>query len=77
MKRLGYAALVMLAVTVAGCLEPQPHIRGGDADSVEIEYGGDVARAMPLARQHCAQFERIPRLVESDLETATFECRAR
>lgn len=51
-----------------------PFVRGSTADEVEIGFSGDVANAMPLARQHCAQFERVPRLVGPTLDGALFDC---
>ena len=59
---------------LAGCAAPYPSIRSGDANSVEITYGGDAESAMPLARRHCSQFERVPRLVIADGDTAMFDC---
>jgi hypothetical protein len=68
-----------LAAALAACNAPKPNIREGTADSVEVSYGGDVATAWPLARKHCAQYERVPRLLQTDagengLETANFDC---
>lgn len=67
-------ALPAAAVAAAGCTAPHPAIRGGDANSVEVSYGGDVASALPLARQHCARYERVPRLNDAGLDTAIFDC---
>lgn len=58
---------------LSGCTS-HPYIVQGDAKSVEVSYGSDVARALPLARRHCAQFERVPRLVDSGAELALFDC---
>ena len=33
----------------------------GQADGVIIQYFGDLAETLPLARDHCAQYERVPR----------------
>ena len=41
---------------------------------MQVEYGGDVASAWPLARRHCAEFERVPSLRETDGNVATFDC---
>ena len=46
---------------------------------MHVTYGGDVATAWPLARKHCAQFERVPRLAgvgvgDSGLDLANFDC---
>lgn len=59
---------------LAGCAG-HPFIRSADADSVEVGYGGsDVASAWPLARQHCAQFGRVARLIDPGLDVASFKC---
>jgi hypothetical protein len=59
---------------LSGCTGPQPFIREGDAASVEVGYSGNVASALPLARKHCAQFERVPRLVEPGFDIAIYDC---
>ena len=59
---------------LAGCAGPQPFVSEGDANAVEVAYTGDVANALPLARQHCAQFERVPRVVEVGEGAALFNC---
>jgi hypothetical protein len=73
--------MLVLAVAVAlgACNAPKPNIREGDAERVEVNYGGDVATAWPLARKHCAQYERVPRLTdtaigENGLDMASFDC---
>jgi hypothetical protein len=79
---LRFALAVGLAVAApSGCNAPNPNIREGNADSVEIAYGGDLATAWPLARKHCAQYERVPRLAETGtgagdngIDLASFEC---
>ena len=68
-----------VAAALAACNAPAPNIREGDADTVQISYGGDVATAWPLARKHCAQYERVPRLAdigagENGLDLANFDC---
>jgi hypothetical protein len=68
------------AAALAACNAPHPNIREGDADSVQITYGGDVATAWPLARKHCAQYERVPRLADigvsegGGMVLANFDC---
>jgi hypothetical protein len=64
---------------LAGCNAPNPNIREGSAESVQVSYGGDVATAWPLARKHCAQYERVPRLSDTEtgengLDLANFDC---
>ncbi|HEV2335568.1 MAG TPA: hypothetical protein VGS13_08735 [Stellaceae bacterium] len=63
-----------LGAALSGCVEPHPFIVEGDAKSVSVTYSGDVANALPLARQHCAQFERVPQLVDPGVDTAEFDC---
>ena len=53
---------------------PGPFVREGNADSVEIGFSGDLSNAMPLARKHCAQFERVPRYAMPSLDGAVFDC---
>ncbi len=69
----------MLAVGAAGaalsgCTAPHPYVHDGDANSVEVTYAGDVASALPLARQHCMQYARVPRLVDPGVDLAIFRC---
>lgn len=68
-----------VAAALTACNAPRPNIREGNADMVQVNYGGDVATAWPLARKHCAQYERVPRLAdvgvgESGLDLANFDC---
>jgi len=67
-------AIGALGTALPGCTAPNPYIRDGDANSVEVTYSGDVASALPLATRHCAQFERVPRLVDAGLDIAIFDC---
>lgn len=62
------------AAALSGCTAPHPYVREGDEKSVEVAYGGDVASALPLARQHCAQFQRTARLVDPGVDLAIFDC---
>lgn len=59
---------------LSGCTGPHPFVRDGDVNSVEVGYSGDVASAWPVARQHCAQFDRVARLVDPGFDTAVFKC---
>ena len=76
MTRPFAAALLALAsgAALTGCAGPHPFITEGDAKSVSVTYTGDVANALPLAREHCAQFERVPQLVDPGVDTAEFNC---
>ena len=62
------------AVTLAACTGSSPFLRQGDANSVEVGYAGDVASALPIARRHCAQFERVPLFVDATSDIAVFDC---
>jgi len=83
-RAIANVALMLVTSTagtaLSGCTGPQPLVLKGDANSVEITYPGDAASALPLARQHCARYERVPRLVNAgpDLgasaDTALFDC---
>lgn len=53
---------------------PGPFIRESSADAVEIGFRGSASNAVPLARRHCAQFERVPRYVQPTEDGGIFEC---
>ena len=68
--------VVMLALgaVLSGCTAPRPTVHSGDANSVEVSYAGAVAGTLPVARGHCAQFERVPRLVDAGTDIAIYDC---
>jgi hypothetical protein len=68
------AAVLLFLATLAGCSGLHPFVRAGDANSVEVVYSGDAASALPAARQHCAKYERVPRLVNAGADIALFDC---
>jgi hypothetical protein len=76
----GAVLVALVGAVLVGCgatgpfAGPGPFVREGNAASVEIGFSGDVANAMPLARKHCAQFERVPRYLMPTLDGALFEC---
>jgi len=77
MNRSFAAAVLILAASAlggSGCTAPHPYIHDGNASGVEVRYSGDVASALPLATKHCAQFERVPRLVDPGLDVAVYNC---
>jgi len=75
MRSIAAAALIAAVGTSgAACSGPHPSIRSGDANSVEVMYSGDVATALPLAREYCAGFERKAQLVDVGSDTASFSC---
>jgi hypothetical protein len=66
-----------IAAALAGCgvfWGQQPVLQKGDATSAEILYSGDIANAVPLARQHCAGYGRVPRLTDTTPGIAYFAC---
>jgi hypothetical protein len=68
------AAALAIGATVGGCTATHPFVRNGDANSVEITYGGDVAGTLPLARRHCAQYGRVARFLDAGGDVAAYEC---
>jgi hypothetical protein len=68
------AAIIILTAGLAGCGGPQDVILRGNADSVDILYDGDIAGAQRLARQHCAQFERLPQQRQTKDNVVTYQC---
>ncbi|HVC55274.1 MAG TPA: hypothetical protein VND95_04925 [Stellaceae bacterium] len=67
-------ALCAAGSTLAGCGGPHAFVKDGDQKSVDVAYSGDVATALPLARQHCAAFNRVPHLVDRSPYVAYFDC---
>ena len=67
-------ALAAAGLAVAGCSQTGAFLIRGDADSAEIGYTGDLAGATLLARSHCRQYERVPRLSDVALESVFFDC---
>ena len=66
------ACAVLAGLT--GCLNQRPVLQAGDATSAQVMYSGDVANAVPIARQHCAGYARVPRLVDTTPGVAYFAC---
>ena len=46
----------------------------GNADWVAVNYVGDVADTLPLARRYCAQYERTPLLKNTKDNVANYAC---
>ncbi len=68
--RLSGISLCMLL----GACEHKDVALQGTADWVIITYVGDIAETQPIARQHCAQFERVPVLRQTKDNTAIYGC---
>jgi hypothetical protein len=66
--------LVLTGSIMAACSASKPFLLQGDADSAQVGYGGNVENAAPVAKQHCAQYERVPRFVEAQENVAFFDC---
>ena len=68
-------SVIALGALVGGC-DPPHHDTAmqGNANGVVINYVGDVAETLPLARQHCAQYERVPVLRQTKDNYAVYDC---
>jgi hypothetical protein len=66
--------LVLPGLAVGACQAAQPMVLQGNADTVQIGYAGDIDAATALAKRHCAQFERLPRLDYAEPTVAYFDC---
>jgi len=69
-----HLAALVLGGLIAGCAGPEPLILAGDAKGVDIEYGPDPAATLPVARLHCARYERVPHLLQVQSDVAYWEC---
>jgi hypothetical protein len=70
MRVLGAAAL---AAGLGGCEHHNAAMQGG-ADWVSISYAGNIDETLPIARRHCAQYEREPMLRSAKDNTAVYAC---
>ena len=78
MKIAHLAVRPLLCFAVVGSLTiactAKPFVLEGDANSAQITYGGDLAAVTSVAKRHCAQFERVPRLQQVSEDVAYFDC---
>ena len=58
----------------SACTGPKPFLLQGDANSAQVGYSGDIDGATLVARQHCAQYERVPHFLEAEENVAFFDC---
>ena len=73
-KRLANVlCLAALSAALLGCEHHDVAMRA-NADGVLISYVGDVSETLPIARQHCAQYEREPVLRGTKDNTAIYSC---
>jgi hypothetical protein len=67
--------LLTLGMPLLGC---EPHQEAvamqGNADTVVINYVGDISITLPVARKHCAQYERVPVLAETKPDYVVYAC---
>lgn len=66
--------LILAGSFISGCAAAKPFLLQGNATSAQVGYGGNVDDATLVARKHCAQYERVPRLVEAEENVAFFDC---
>ena len=69
--RVVAAALILM---LSGCLDQKSFLDKGDASSAEVLYPGDVAGALTIAKEHCAGYGRVARLVDTIPGKAYFAC---
>ncbi|HWB51779.1 MAG TPA: hypothetical protein VG651_21910 [Stellaceae bacterium] len=66
---------LLVAAFLAGCELPHQDVAmRGTADWVLINYVGDVSDTLPIARRHCAQYERQPVFVQTKENSALYRC---
>ncbi len=68
------AAVLLCGGLLAGCSDPQPFLIDGDAKSAEVGYGTDPAATLRVAQLHCAEYERVPRLLQAQNNVAYYQC---
>jgi hypothetical protein len=64
----------MAGIVVAACTGPKPFLIQGDANSAQVGYANSIEDATLVAKQHCAQYERVPRFLEAGENVAYFDC---
>jgi hypothetical protein len=62
------------AAASAACAGSKPFLLQGDANSAQVGYSGRIEGATLVARQHCAQYEKVPRFLEAEENIAFFDC---
>jgi hypothetical protein len=72
---LAIAAIAALGLAFAGCAATVTNrLLGGNADGVAIRFAGDIGATLPLAQQHCAQYERVPQLRDTSDDIVNYAC---
>ena len=72
--RLAAVAVCGALGACAGGMAHQDAAIRGTADWVIVSYVGDVNETVPIARQHCAQYERIPVFRQTKDNSAVYGC---
>jgi len=65
---------LLFGALVSGCTGSKPFLLQGDANSAQVGYSGEIEGATLVARQHCAQYERVPLFLEAEENVAFFDC---
>ncbi|HYM71523.1 MAG TPA: hypothetical protein VET89_00985 [Stellaceae bacterium] len=75
LELFGMAAFGALGAALAACAPPHKDtVMGGTADAVAIRFYGDLHETAPLARNYCAQYERVPQLRDSNDDIVNYAC---
>lgn len=72
--RLSGLAALLAGAIVAGCAPREDRVMAGNADTVAIRFSGDVRQTLPLARQYCAQYERVPQQRDINDDIVNYAC---
>jgi hypothetical protein len=76
LERAAYRQIAVLILAGSGlaCEGPKPFLVQGNASSVQVGYAGNIESATLVAKQHCAQYERVPKFLEAQEDIAFFDC---
>lgn len=66
--------VVLAGGILAACSGSTPILLRGDANSAQVGFSGNVDAATRVAKQHCAQYERVPRFLDAEEDIAFFDC---
>jgi hypothetical protein len=66
--------MLLFAALGSACTGPKPFLLQGNSSSAQVGYSGAIEDATLVARQHCAQYERVPRFLEAQENVAFFDC---
>ena len=67
-------AAAALGAVAAGCFPHEAVVMAGNAEMVAIRFSGDVRQTLPLARQHCAQYERVAQQRDINDDIVNYAC---